>query len=710
MRTFKSVAICLLVAMPQLACSNAAGPRTVGTDLRADQVDAGDVSADPDLGAETRRPADTGVPDLKGDGQEPCTPQCQGKECGDDGCGGECGTCPVAAPLCKDNVCAVAGCVPDCEGKECGADGCDGECGVCPEAAPHCTNHMCAVEECFPDCEGKECGNDGCGGKCGDCPAVAPFCQGYVCTVEECEPDCADKECGDDGCGGACGFCAGDAVCQDFHCLGACDVSVVQPSNAGCSFWAVDLDNALEGDYDAQNAQFAIIVSNSPDADQAQVTVTRPDGQKLEAIVEGGGLHKFEVPSNWSLDGTMKGFSAFKIDSSRPISAYQFNPLSNIEEVFSNDASVLFPVSALGTEYRVVTLPQLGEIFRGYLTVVGAADVPVEVTVQVTAATLSGEGIPAGAPGTAFSVTLGPGEVLNVETAAAEGDLSGTLVTATGRIALFGGHEAANVTGACCADHLEQQLPSTDRWGKQFLVAKSWPRWKEKDHVKIVAHESGTTIQLNPAVASVPTLNAGQHYTFQVDQDVEITAAKPVLVAHFLASSHEIFGLDDPDKFTNCFTDADCPEEYTCDPFAAYCMGPNCNTATDCPPGHACQEYSDPGYPGNYCDPVGDPTMMLVPPVQQYLDSYVFLVPDAYLEDYMGVVAPLDAQMVALDGESLDMAQFEPIGVSEFGAYREPVDDGPHTIWSDKGIGVMVYGYDNDVSYGYPAGMKLDKF
>ena len=58
----------------------------------------------------------------------PCTPDCDGKECGDDGCGGTC------APGCSGNDTCDAGvcvCIPDCDGKDCGDDGCGGSCGTC---------------------------------------------------------------------------------------------------------------------------------------------------------------------------------------------------------------------------------------------------------------------------------------------------------------------------------------------------------------------------------------------------------------------------------------------------------------------------------------------------------------------------------------------------------------------------------------------------
>lgn len=59
-----------------------------------------------------------------------CTPSCNGKECGDDGCGGSCGECG-GGKACKDGKCAEA-CTPDCLDKECGEDGCGGVCGSCP--------------------------------------------------------------------------------------------------------------------------------------------------------------------------------------------------------------------------------------------------------------------------------------------------------------------------------------------------------------------------------------------------------------------------------------------------------------------------------------------------------------------------------------------------------------------------------------------------
>ncbi|MBU1897841.1 hypothetical protein KKB55_08810, partial [Myxococcota bacterium] len=206
----------------------------------------------------------------------PCLPDCAGKTCGADGCGGACGVCRPGArceigrcvtppPICGDHRCdpkeSCIGCAEDCpclEGarcdfdlarcvcasqceatlgqnqpRECGPDGCGGHCGRCP-AWQICDDGRCV---CAPKCEGKACGPDGCGGECGACPEGAacsaqgrcvpesPRCgdgrcrDGEDCMIcpEDCGECCGDRRClGDESCLTCpqdCGACCGDGVC-----------------------------------------------------------------------------------------------------------------------------------------------------------------------------------------------------------------------------------------------------------------------------------------------------------------------------------------------------------------------------------------------------------------------------------------------------------------------------------------------------------------
>ena len=181
-----------------------------------------------------------------------CTPECEGKACGDDGCGGSCGACDQGES-CDEGVCA---CTPQCEGKTCGDDGCGGTCGACDDNA-FCDGGVCV---CTPECGDAMCGDDGCGGSCGACPSDNA-CEAGVCigpctpgetrcnagSVEVCNPDgeswtavatCAESTpcfegmcctpvcdgiaCGDDGCGGTCGACPEAKVCVEGTCLPGC--------------------------------------------------------------------------------------------------------------------------------------------------------------------------------------------------------------------------------------------------------------------------------------------------------------------------------------------------------------------------------------------------------------------------------------------------------------------------------------------------------
>ncbi len=181
-----------------------------------------------------------------------CTPDCTGRECGTDGCGGSCGPCPPGESCNAAGQCAVV-CTPACTGRECGPDNCGGSCGSCApgescsatgrcEAGciPACGQRVCGddlcggscgtceaglvcnalgqcVQECVPLCTGRECGDDGCGSLCGTC-AAGESCQAGRCEPGACVPDCTGRECGDDGCGNLCGSCAAGETCTAGHC------------------------------------------------------------------------------------------------------------------------------------------------------------------------------------------------------------------------------------------------------------------------------------------------------------------------------------------------------------------------------------------------------------------------------------------------------------------------------------------------------------
>lgn len=143
-------------------------------------------------------------------------PECNDLDpCTSDACiANSCLHTPIGGPGC---------CTVDCAGKQCGPDGCGGTCGSCPEGFFCKEDEQKCYEACNPKCAGKECGPDGCGTYCGHCEDNEKCNLLGQCVV--CQPFCWGKQCGSDGCGGSCGICE-----PGFSC-----VSDIGQCKAGCA-------------------------------------------------------------------------------------------------------------------------------------------------------------------------------------------------------------------------------------------------------------------------------------------------------------------------------------------------------------------------------------------------------------------------------------------------------------------------------------------
>ncbi len=215
-----------------------------------------------------------------------CSPDCSGRTCGDDGCGGSCGSCPSermcnasgacvctsgtdcggacvdtmtdpnncgscgtrcrgSTRFCVGGTC-TAGCTPDCTGRSCGSDGCSGSCGACPMGQSCNTSGACVCPMGTTDCGGTcvDTATDPAScGACGTACGMGESCVAGSCTTM-CVPDCTGKACGSDGCGGSCGTCASGRMCDTAtgacmcsgglsDCGGTCVDTDVNPAHCG---------------------------------------------------------------------------------------------------------------------------------------------------------------------------------------------------------------------------------------------------------------------------------------------------------------------------------------------------------------------------------------------------------------------------------------------------------------------------------------------
>ena len=583
-------------------------------------------------------------------------------------------------------------------------------------------------------------------------------------------------------------------VCELGTCRNLCELATENQSYVGCEFYAVDLDNAALGaGLNASGQQYSVVVSN-PGSVPTEVLVQRnvaPFGD--EPIVEEvervmllpGDLEVLDLPrrevdgsssfapcaataecpsaeSCWCAggvlvedpppvgdhsdcrcrnapetlgqnDGTHSALSsqAYRVTSVLPIIAYQFNPLDNVG-VFSNDASLLLPTSAVGLQYTVVGWPQTiahserptedfdsrrdDEDLRVFMAITGT-EIATHVTVEFGSRVRRVVGVD-GRPDALYDEAMGvvvpaswefdigPYDVINLETQGFNADFSGTRVTADKPVGIFIGSEASDVphfntlaNRHCCADHLEEQLFPDNTLGRRFFIGRMPPRsvalnaafldpedsvgeFNEPEYVRIVATSEGPTIidtSLPPPFTTF-TLERGQATTLTADQDIEINADRPIAVLQALPSQQRV------------------------------------------------------GIPTLL--PGGDPAIVAVPPVEQYRRQYVFLTPGLYAFDFVTIVAPrlapvlLDERPISEWGCDVGAAdgivRRDDDPPPEWVVYRcqfsfpdvigPPVvqvedgvqNDGYHTLRSTEVIGLVVYGFDEFVSYAYAGGLDLD--
>ncbi|MBX3181860.1 MAG: IgGFc-binding protein [Polyangiaceae bacterium] len=537
---------------------------------------------------------------------------------------------------------------------------------------------------------------------------------------------------------------SGRVACRSGACVDLCEEARRSRSNVGCEYWAVDLDNAMIDDTsNAAAQQFAVVVSNPQPDLMAHVVIEQDDAEPGSLTPQIQRVASAEIPpmslrvfklGPREVDGSPPGEyntgthtaltrAAYRVTSQVPVIAYQFNPLENVN-VFSNDASLLKPVEAipgastLTPAYVVLGWPQTiastedpntnfnprnPTDLRAFVTIVGTRP-DTQVRVHPKTRVLGAPGVPETRPGEALDLVLQPFDVLNLETDDFNADLTGSLIEATHPVVVFSGSEASDApffstlaSRRCCADHLEEQLDPIRTAGKRFIAPVAASRTRALDaagaSIGIISEpDYFRVIAVSPRGARVRTTLPGREAITLPERGsfVDLTAE-----AHFLVES------DEPVMLGN--------------------VSPSQMAA---------------GVPRSL--PGGDPSFLIIPPIEQFRARYVFLTPDKYAFDFIRVIAPRGAR-VLLDGSDIEgnpnceRAPGDGLSVAERGG--EPAfyvhtcqlsfpvvnpaldapdnlsegrqNDGVHRIDSDRAVGVLVDGFDAFVSYAYAAGTDL---
>jgi hypothetical protein len=481
---------------------------------------------------------------------------------------------------------------------------------------------------------------------------------------------------GGDGAGGTGGGDVDPSTCAEAEAAN---------TNLGCDFWPTVTSNPVWEIFD-----YAVVVTNSGTS-PAQVTVERDGTEVDDATVAPGAAHTFYLPWVDALKGpevdcfgaittattsAEAANAAYHVTSTTPIAVYQFSSIEYTSEAggppnkdwsecpgltcglecfsFTNDASLLLPVSALGTSYRVVGYPSWETANLGsFLSIVATEDdTTVEVDLGPLAAVPGGGGIPAIATNGTGTITLNAGDVAQL-IASVPGDFSGTLVTSDRPIQVISGVGCTNVPeDASGCDHLEETVLPVGALGARYLVARpSGPGGLVADHVvRIVGQTNGTTLTYtgSPPLGAPASINAGQVVDLGlVEGDFTIQASQPLAIATFLLGATLVGGE------------------------------------------------------------MGDPSQSTPVAVGQFRRRYEIVAPIGWAETYLDLILPTGAT-ATLDGA--------PIGGTRtalspgFDIVRRLLPDsngGSHLVEASAPAGLQVLGYGEYSSYQFPGGVRL---
>ena len=324
------------------------------------------------------------------------------------------------------------------------------------------------------------------------------------------------------------------------------------------------------------------------------------------------------------------------ITANSDVSVYGLNRIQA-----TTDAFLGLPTKILGTEYIVLAFPNTNIVNA---TEFGVAATQDGTTVTITPSATVG-GHTAGVP---YSVVLNAGQIYQLmDTNPAPADLTGSIVTSSAPVAVFGAHECANIPNGSTyyCDHIVEELTPTSAWGRNFVTMPLATR-TQGDTFRMLAQADGTQVSVNGAI--VATLNRAQVWQQIITGPSQISATKPVLVAQYSNGS-------------------------------------------------------------TYDGVTSDPFMMLIPPYEQFLPNYTVTTPaTGFSINYINVVvASAGVGGIVLDGVAVPSASFTSIGSSGFSGVQLPVGLGSHTLKGTLPFGAFIYGFDSYDSYGYPGGMSL---
>jgi len=324
----------------------------------------------------------------------------------------------------------------------------------------------------------------------------------------------------------------------------------------------------------------------------------------------------------------------------------------------SSDVAVIYPTESLGKEYFAMCYtPNPTDRIESnteFLIVATEDNTTVKITPSVDTDQRKKAKV-------MFSVLLNKGQSYQVQSnnsdIAGQGDLTGSYIVADKPIAFYSGVKSTSVpeTGNS-RDHLFEQIPSTNTWGREFYIVPLEQRIRDTYRVLAVEDSTFVTIEgLNRTIA----LDRGQFFEFDLAYKAacRLISTKKVLLAQYCRTQ-------DADENNG----------------------------------------------------VGDPFMIILSPISQKINDVTFeayesnLIRDMF---YINIITlTSEVNNIQLDNAPIANANFKTFSNSKYSYAQLAISKGTHRLYNpnkDGGFLAYVYGFgDRTESYGYGVGFNLD--
>lgn len=417
-----------------------------------------------------------------------------------------------------------------------------------------------------------------------------------------------------------------------------------------------DLWFALATNYENQGGKYYQLYVASPAKTTVNVAIGKATSQKF--LINPLQVLVFDVPLSWELRGSgvpeEKAIHVWSEDADLTAYLLSRNPATS-------DGMYIIPSIGWGTEYVVASFASYA-YYSGYeypseMVIIANQDntvVTITPTTDLRQGISSAVAYPRNKP---FSVTLKKGEAVQYMASAANGDmenynLTGTVITSTKPVGVVGAVQCANIPAEDpWCDHICDMLPPTRTWATTYYSAPYINR-KGGDGFLVVAKEDNTTITRTSSsgARTHAVLNKFEHYMrHDIDEASKWSSDKPFMLVQY------------------------------------------CNSTS---------------YGGGN-DGIGDPNMTVVNPVEQYAPFVLFQTPkisaaQIQFRNYVNIIVHKNAiNSTLFDGNRINFGRLDIPG-TDYVVYRaQDIKPGSHTVESDSGVGVYIYGYGSYDSYAW---------